>query len=321
MKKIFAIALALVMVLSMASAFAFCDVIDWSTKSNCGMGSVEVVPYAKGNKSGGNTFTATDCAGAVNGDSAYFAIKVTVDPNPNQDWWKNAALSVSETGFDESTTGLFQTWGNLNSGAVVEAGTYYLNASAKLQKNLHLFEVKVDDAASAKVCAELKSAGAAANAGGVEINGYTVEISDVGADAGNYYIKVGDVQFYFVKASGQFKSAVVNGHVYTDYVGDIFFGNGAKADTGCNNPLEHKAIKDAMAAISLTWGQTVSLSTAKAVLAKSDKVSDCATWNSDVLAVVNSECFVAAIPKTGDVSVVAYAVMAVVAAAGAMLKK
>ena len=310
MKKIFAIALALVMVLSMASAFAYCDVIDWSTKSNCGMGSVEVVTYAIGNKAGGNTYTATECAGAVNGNDVCFAIKVTVDANPNQDWWNKAVITVTESGLKELGHNTFNHFTNaltgFNPNKDIVAGTYYLNAGMKLQKDVHYFFVEVDDAASAKVCAELKSAGAAANAGGVEINGYTVEISDVGADAGNYYIKVGDVQFYFVKASGQFKSAVVNGHVYTDYVGDIFFGNGAKADTGCNNPLEHKAIKDAMAAISLTWGQTVSLSTAKAVLAKSDKVSDCATWNSEVLAVVNPDCFVMEIPKTGDASVLAW---------------
>ena len=47
----------------------------------------------------------------------------------------------------------------------------------------------------------------------------------------------------------------------------------------------------------------------------------CKTWNKDAVAIANAECQVA-IPKTGDVSVVAYAVMALVAAAGAMgLKK
>ena len=307
MKKIFAIALALVMVLSMASAFAFCDVIDWSTSSTCGTGKVEVVPYAIGNKVGGNTYTATDCAAAVNNDYVYFAIKVTVDSNPNQDWWKKATLSVSETGLD--THGIFATFSNLNGGKDVDAGTYYItNTTVQLTKDFDpaatLFKVKVDDAATAKVCAELKSEGAAKNAGGVEINGYTVEISDEGADTGNYYIKVGDVQFYFVKDTGKFVSAVVNGHVYTEYVNDIFFADGTnavvKADNNCNNKTDYTAIKDAMTAINITWGQKVSLATAKAKLAKSDKVSDCATWNSEALAIVNPECFVTAIPKTGD---------------------
>ena len=47
----------------------------------------------------------------------------------------------------------------------------------------------------------------------------------------------------------------------------------------------------------------------------------CYSWNTKGVAIVNPECKVE-IPKTGDVSVVAYAVMALVAAAGAMgLKK
>ena len=51
-----------------------------------------------------------------------------------------------------------------------------------------------------------------------------------------------------------------------------------------------------------------------------DEFENCFAWSNKGAAVVNPECVVA-IPKTGDVSVVAYAVMAVVAAAGAMLKK
>ena len=57
MKKIFAIALALVMVLSMASAFASACVqaptLDWycatATCHNCGKATVEVIPYVKVN--------------------------------------------------------------------------------------------------------------------------------------------------------------------------------------------------------------------------------------------------------------------------------
>ncbi|MBQ3131932.1 MAG: hypothetical protein IJC24_04400, partial [Clostridia bacterium] len=51
-----------------------------------------------------------------------------------------------------------------------------------------------------------------------------------------------------------------------------------------------------------------------------DELENCFKWSNKGASVVNPECVVA-IPKTGDVSVVAYAVMAVVAAAGAMLKK
>ena len=52
-----------------------------------------------------------------------------------------------------------------------------------------------------------------------------------------------------------------------------------------------------------------------------DEIESCFTWSKNGTAIVNPECKVE-IPKTGDASVVAYAVMALVAAAGAMgLKK
>jgi len=52
-----------------------------------------------------------------------------------------------------------------------------------------------------------------------------------------------------------------------------------------------------------------------------DVVESCFTWSGNATAIVDVQCEVE-IPKTGDVSVIAYAVMAVVAAAGAMgLKK
>ena len=73
--------------------------------------------------------------------------------------------------------------------------------------------------------------------------------------------------------------------------------------------------------INIKLGDCVKGSTIKAIFGWEDSASSKATWNKNALAIVNAECQVA-IPKTGDASVVAYAVMALVAAAGAMgLKK
>ena len=157
MKKIFAIALALVMVLSMASAFAACPTINWACDTSVctdGKGTVEVVPYVKGNACGGNSWTANTCAGAINNDYVYAAIKVTVEANPNLDWWEAAKLEVKVKGAydntfgaaEDPTTAKFYTNGNpanltnftgagdlvdiLTAGgdkaAELEAGVYYI---------------------------------------------------------------------------------------------------------------------------------------------------------------------------------------------------
>ena len=90
MKKIFAIALAVVMVLSMASAFALSDCyanFAWPCDPDvmyCGRGSVEIVPVVKVNNGcGGYDYQINTCAGAVADDEIYFALKLNVDANPD----------------------------------------------------------------------------------------------------------------------------------------------------------------------------------------------------------------------------------------------
>jgi len=108
MKKIFAIALALVMVLSMASAFAASDCFvwgkDWSctVKDNtpwCGKGSVEIVPLVKVNTACGWEFQVNECAGAVRSEEVYYAVKLTVDAYPDKDWWTEANLFIDDEAF------------------------------------------------------------------------------------------------------------------------------------------------------------------------------------------------------------------------------
>jgi len=103
MKKIFAIALAVVMVLSMASAFAASDCFVWgkdwscSVADNtpwCGKGAVEVLPLVKVNTACGWEFQVNTCAGAVRSEEVYYAVKLTVDEYPDADWWNEAALVV-----------------------------------------------------------------------------------------------------------------------------------------------------------------------------------------------------------------------------------
>ena len=111
MKKIFAIALALVMVLSMASAFAsYCTAgFDWTCASKstyCGQGKVEVVPFVKVNNAcGGYDWEISSCAGAVASENIYWAVKLTVDANPDMEWWNEAKLTVKakETNYADKT--------------------------------------------------------------------------------------------------------------------------------------------------------------------------------------------------------------------------
>jgi len=102
MKKIFAIALAAVMVLSMASAFAVSDCAVWGTNwpctvddnDFCGKAVVEVVPLVKVNTACGWEYQVNECAGAVRSTNVYFALKLTVDAYPDPAWFDAAVLEV-----------------------------------------------------------------------------------------------------------------------------------------------------------------------------------------------------------------------------------
>ena len=316
MKKIFAIALALVMVLSMASAFAMnCLNIDWSTTTNCGTGKVEVVPYVVANKAGGDiTYKKSDCAAAVNKQNVYYAVKVTVDENPNAEWWDKATLAVTHSaGLSASSFKMLNDNSayDLNDALVkagndtttLEAGVYYIakdgkSASTTFSAASHIFTAVVGDAfEGVEVCAKIESS-AKADGVEIEINGAKVKVT--GGSDGNYEIKVDDVRFVF-EQTGKFLFAEVGGNHYYSFCDGKFFGDaGRTAEAACANKDDYKAITDAMAAINITWGQKITYATAKAKLGWSGKASDCFTWNDEAMAIVNSECVVMGIPKTGD---------------------
>ena len=105
MKKIFAIALALVMVLSMASAFAAANVpgtCSWgswdcpTTTIKCGIAKAEVVLFVKGNNCY-ETYTESNCAGVVNGEHLFYGVKVTFEENVNEQWFNHANTKLKVT--------------------------------------------------------------------------------------------------------------------------------------------------------------------------------------------------------------------------------
>lgn len=329
MKKIFAIALALVMVLSMASAFASACVtgpFNWSataTAANCGKGKVEVVPFVKVNDGCGNyVWQENNCAAAINSENVYYAVKLTVEPKADMEWWNKATLKVELKGLQSRNTA---TWmdGTLvggwfkgldmkeeddtvayylsNDGTVWEKVSDWKDLSSKNQA-AYIFTAKVTDAGKAKVCATLKS----------KLETYT------GGIIGNYYVKANTtntnnmtIEVYSKKADGQPDKLLVKYTIKDEKVTGIEWSNQCGAD-------DYNTIRTYF---NLEIGTPVSAKAINDNFGWNNKVESCFQWSKNGAAITNPECKVE-IPKTGDVSVVAYAVMALVAAAGAMgLKK
>lgn len=352
MKKIFAIALALVMVLSMTSAFAaYCDTTwDWSCATNvinCGKATVEVIPYVRSTTAcaGESEFVQSSCAAAVPGERVYFAVKLTVPADINEDWWNNAKLSVSYSNLSEWET-LYGALGNLENQLkdaitydnVKDGGTYWLAKAGATtatvrwgdswQKEKAGFTFGNDNVfygwakkSSAKVCVTLSSKLDMAdkwitigdyqvyvnkdyNGLHIKNNTYMATIT-LDADQKIMDVKVGDKVFVGYDANGNFKY-YITGNTST-YTSDA-----------CNEGAFLKKVFDMF---KLNFGTCMTKKAINKNFGWDNEQESCTSYKKDALAIVNPDCQVA-IPKTGDVSVVAYAVMALVAAAGAMgLKK
>ena len=183
MKKIFAIALALVMVLSMASAFASPCMggFDWTCATdatNCGKGKVEVIPYVKVNNGCGSfDWQASECASAVSSENVFYAVKLTVDANADKEWWNEASVELSYKGMAKSVklptpnlasvAGLPTVIDNSTDVKASEANTFYYDFKVgewdlvtdtfEFGKD-YINTVRVGDSSKTKVCATLKSA-------------------------------------------------------------------------------------------------------------------------------------------------------------------
>lgn len=328
MKKIFAIALALVMVLSMASAFASACVtgpFNWSataTAANCGKGKVEVVPFVKVNDGCGNyVWQENNCAAAINSENVFYAVKLTVEPKADMEWWNNATLKVELKGLQSRNTAtwmdgtLVGDWFNgIDMKEEDDTIAYYLSNDGKVWEDVsdwkdmssknqaaYIFTAKVTDAGKAKVCATLKS----------KLETYA------GGIVGNYFVKVTEKDgklFIGVSSKntdGTEKDRLVTYTIENEKVTAIKWEAVCGAD-------DYNTIK---AYFNLEIGIPVSRDAINKNFGWNNKVESCFQWSKNGAAITNPECKVE-IPKTGDASVVAYAVMALVAAAGAMgLKK
>ena len=298
MKKIFAIALAVVMVLSMASAFAVavdCEtlVFDWTCKTPatyCGKAKVEVVPYVKVNTACGWEYQVSDCASAIRSENVYFALKLTVDAYPDQDWFDGAS-------FDYKTTGLALNWdaedqvdfGGIDMAAKKEkvyyhntngAGWVYEEADGfKLANYVYGTQVNPDDDVCSNedydVCVTLKSYN---NGIGTYVYGdYTIytDTTKITVNKGDKWVD------YKVNADG-----VIN---------EI---------TGSNDP-DFIAEVNAFLNLGCAYGVCVNADNLEAIFGWDYEQKDCFSWSTKGASVVDTDCVVA-IPKTGDASVLAW---------------
>ena len=307
MKKIFAIALALVMVLSMASAFAMtCNTnYDWSC--------------------------ATTCAAAVVGERVYYGIKLTVDANLNKEWYatlktmtvtqKNLSSAFGSTAEEGTWTADLPSFNFASNDG--KGGVYWHVAGATdaaawtkdADFNNNNVEAKWALKSNVKVCAKLTAVNEFSKA---DVGGYTVQYKNNTLTFTKKSDKAvvtldGDDKVKTIEVTLAGKTAVLfvadNGTAFVANNGDLY-------GYSCNEGAFLKGIID-----FFKFGTCMTKKAINANFGWNDEIESCFTWSKNGTAIVNPECKVE-IPKTGDASVVAYAVMALVAAAGAMgLKK
>lgn len=361
MKKIFAIALALVMVLSMASAFAAatlpgsCSWGSWdcpTTTVKCGIAKAEVVQYTLTNNCYERYEISKNCPAVVTGIPVFYAIKVTFEENVNQNWFEHEntklVVTTKDLKADKNTTNNGLGVDNAKLSAFVsyddvkKGGTFYM-ATAGVTAHKLVKEADFDSATciytgvaektSAKVCANV-----------------AFDFNGIGKDLafGDYTVFVESENVIYIKnktymakltvsdgklgkaeiaSAGQWGNAQFNADkTYYGYNKD-----GLLATLVGDDEIKWEAQTCGEAAFLAGVFQTFKFDFSTCITKDAiksffgwdddDAFKHCVTWNKNAVALVNPECQIE-IPKTGDVSVVAYAVMALVAAAGAMgLKK
>ena len=302
MKKIFAIALALVMVLSMASAFASqCSVgpFDWTcaTKNtNCGKVKVEVVPYVKVNAACNDiAWEVSTCATAIKGENVYFTLKATVDKHVDPEWFKWSALTIDYSGLDKADVANLwtvkngagvETFQSLDRDADKEIVYYWNEATTSWEEVDDDFEfgfkniitAKVTKASDAKVCAKLTS----------KYENFTEGV------VGKYFVKYGTFENVKAFVVYEDEDETENVVVYTldadDKVNGIF-----KKNDKCSTAFYNEVT----AFFGITMDTCLNQETVDANLGWDEEVKNCFSWSTKGAAVVDAECVVA-IPKTGD---------------------
>lgn len=358
MKKIFAIALALVMVLSMASAFAFvgtCGKYEYAcATAECGTAKAEVVQFVANNTV--DKFEESKCAAVVAGQNIYWGVKVTFENEVNEQWFyhENTKLEVETSNVNGAITWSDELADLLvgKTPAQVSGKTFWLRKVGNTYDLVSTWEPACVFGAVAQNTRANVAATVKFNFNGISpltyVTGAPAGLDTQWINYGTFYVQVisnhaatGADFFIKVKQGGNIMNVFVIGGVvkyvemdntgkyYSSFDGTTFKGisgtlaNGEATGSETSVTADCTKLDELMALINLKLGNCVDGGTIKAIFGWKNGEGSNATWNKNAVAIANAECQVKVeIPKTGDVSVVAYAVMALVAAAGAMgLKK
>ena len=328
MKKIFAIALAVVMVLSIASvAGAF----NWSKPAAPAEPfgySVDVIKFTRSTgELGSSYFNADDAATAVNGADVYYAIKLVVpDLAADNKVRQNAKVSVSITALDgvkdmpatslaNSSAGIYY-YGTLDKGT-----TYAFYSIEQFKQNAlgmnhtaetPVFAARCLDTATAKVSAKVTSkpdlwTTYTSPTNTLSVGGFKVFFNK-GLNAIGFLADDGSriVDFYL---NGD--SLVTKAQIYSRNDNKLFElyrwlnnGDAQAIETAINNKEMYMTDDNLLAAFGFNY-----------------KVEDSVTWNANSTPIILDPTV--SIPKTGDnASVIGFAMImvAVVAAAVAVRK-
>ena len=334
MKKIFAIALALVMVLSMASAFAFvgtCGDYAYTCPTvGCGVAKAEVVQFVANNTV--DKYEESTCAGVVAGQDIFYGVKVIFDKDVNEQWYNHAdtRLNISRTNTkndsDWTSTKSFSQmtgktaaevsgktfWYEFTTGNLVSAfnpETCVIGYEAKNTRAEVCANVKYDfNGVTYKTDEDLD--GDWINYGSFEVavaknflNAQYIINVKKGGDQIDVYVIGGVVKYVTVKDSGVY----YYDNAYNGIKGSLN-ANGEAVGTKTSTTADCSVIDDLMALIKLDFGYCVDGTVIKNIFGWENGDPDCATWNKDAKAIVNAECEVQvmSIPKTGDASVLAW---------------
>ncbi|MBQ4610662.1 MAG: hypothetical protein IJB30_02915 [Clostridia bacterium] len=314
MKKIFAIALALVMVLSMASAFASqCSVgpFNWTCPTdatNCGKVKVEVIPYVKVNADCNDVdYVPSNCAGAVKGEKVYFTMKLTVDAHVDADWFKWSTFEVDYTELLQpdgvtAKADVANLWLVSNSYEDLDLDadkekTYYWNEATtgwEVEDDDFEFGTKnlitavVGNASKAKVCATIASKSSFDEGW---VGSYYVIF-----EVGEGLLVLDDEPVYDEDGYILNENAVWYGLDEDEKVDEIVRWND-KCSTSFYNAVVNF--------FGIDMFTCLNAETIEANLGWDEEQKSCFQWSKEAMAIVDAECVVA-IPKTGDASVLAW---------------